>query len=90
MPRLSIRVEDDLLRRIDRAAETLGRSRSDFVRMSLEVGVADGEQAAASLQSPVVRLLLRAMGSPAERERLDRVLGDVDVPGLEALAGGES
>lgn len=72
----SVRLEEDLIKRLDAVAEARGESRSELIERVLDSSVASEERMIKDLDSPVMRMLLRAiMNNPSIVKAMAAVAG---------------
>jgi hypothetical protein len=75
--RVTVSMKPALLKRVDRAAKTLGYNRSEFVSMALDAFLQDGEDFVKVAADPVVmRAMLGAFNKPGVLSAMGRALGE--------------
>jgi len=78
--RITIAISGDLVRRVERMAQSEGRSRSDYIERVLEQAVSQDEVAVKALSDPTVgRALINTFSDPAVLQGLAKAIAaDLD------------
>lgn len=72
----SVRLEEDLIKRLDAVAEARGESRSELIERVLQNQVVDEEKLIKELDNPVMRLMIRTlMNNPAIVKTIAKMAG---------------
>jgi predicted transcriptional regulator len=75
-PILSVRIDAELLKRLDALAEEADVGRAEVVERCLTLGLADQEQLVAWLKSPIAGPVVQLISHPAIIRTLLKMIGD--------------
>lgn len=75
-PVLSVRIDDEILRRLDQLSERTGISRAEIVERCLAVGIVDEEEYVKSLESAITGPLMQMFMRPRVMKMVLDLLGE--------------
>lgn len=72
---ISIKIDDELLTRVDRLAEATGETRTSIIEQAVRQDISEQEWYHHSLENPIVRALHEKLSSPSMLRRMMSLAG---------------